>query len=329
MDKSALGIIIGLLIAFSPIHAQPATSGNLSAIDIKSECDFSGFGLLQTWGKRYFFLGEETSHNLKQTPAVTFKFLKYLHKEANVRVLAIEHGYSVAYLINQYLSNPDSMLLRQISRNTMYWGKENYYLIRQLARFNSQLPDTEKITVEAIDIEYKAESAVLLVNKLISTKKIPKELDITLGGFKRIFEEKRSHREQFDGLIVPFYYDKARISSLVATTVGHLRDNDVLYKDFFGADFTHFARMIRDLESGILNYNYIRPRKHLRFRDDIMFNRMVDIALRHKEKNILCVVGSRHIEKGFSGYRIAKGKKCPAERTKSFDQGICTGKKSN
>ena len=289
-------------VGFLSCHAQPIYHEYVNSIDIDSNDNYDGFQFLDTEEKHLFFLAE-SQHAIRMTPVVTLKFLKYLHDEANVRILAIEHGYSVEYLINQYLDRQDTTLLRQISRNSMYWGKENYAFLKELALYNNQLPDNEKILVKSIDIEYKQESALLLIRKLIGEKEIPIPLIPTLGEFKRIVDDKKEHREQFDGLNLLFYYDKAEVANLVSSSLSHIESSKKLYSDFFNDDFTHFNTIIEDLEKGI-RFDYTNSNSNYKYRDDIIYEKFVSLIEEHPNTGILCAIGLRHTTEKSSGNRL-------------------------
>jgi len=187
-----------------------------------------------------------------------------------VRILAIEQGQSTAHLINQYLASEDTLMLRKIARNTMFWGKENYAFFQDLLAFNKTLPEEERIIVKSIDIEYKMESAIFVINELIRDKAIPPSLEETIGRFQQIFEEKRTHREQFDGLSVMFYYDKEMVTQLVRYTLYDLDNQPSTYTDFFGSDFVQFAMMILDMDDG-LTFDYTNPNTNYKFRDRLIY----------------------------------------------------------
>ena len=87
-----------------------------------------------------------------------------------------------------------------VLHNTMFWGKENWAFFEDLRAFNKSLPAEEQIFVRSIDIEYKMESAIYVINELIGEKEIPESLASTVGIFKQLFENTRNHRESYQGL---------------------------------------------------------------------------------------------------------------------------------
>ncbi|MCP4457063.1 MAG: erythromycin esterase family protein [Cytophagales bacterium] len=296
MNLRSTAFCIGLTLG-SVLYAQNQTS-NLSAISIEKDNDFNGFDLFDLDNKQLFVLAEHW-HNIKSVPRASMKVLKYLHKNGNVRILAIEQGRSAAHLINQYLESEDTILLRNITRNTMFWGKENYAFFQDLLEFNKTLPEKERIIVQSVDIEYKMESAIFVINDLIKGKQIPSSLDQTVGQFREIFEETRDHREQFDGLSVMFYYDKEMVTQLVRNTLYDLENQPSVYLDLFGSDFVQFATMILDMDDGLM-FDYSNPNTNYKFRDRLIYGKFIQLLETYPNQSILCVIGMRHATEGSS-----------------------------
>lgn len=284
-------------------------SQSINAISIRNDSDFSGYELLETGGTQFFILGENR-HNIKSVPQATFKLLSHLHENANVRILAIEQGRSTAWLANKYLTTGDTTILRQIVRNTMYWGKENYQFFIDLYEFNQQYSEDDQIRVESIDIEYKMESAILVINEMIRGKTIPETLTNTIGTFQRLFNDTKDHREQFDGLAVMYYYDKETVGKLVAFTAYDMEQNNNPYQDFFGTMYDQFERMIEEMNAG-LRFDYTNPNTNYKFRDRLIYNNALELISENRNVGILCVFGLAHTEKGSSLYKLRTNPESP------------------
>ena len=286
------------------ICATAQVSPNIKSVSINEDDDFSGYDLLKKTDDQAFVLAEHW-HNIKMVPRATMKVLKLLHKTANVRILAIEQGASAAYMINNYLSSGDTTLLRQIARNTMFWGKENWEFFEDLRQFNLSLPEEDKVIVRSIDIEYKMESAIFVINQLIGDKEIPKSLQSTIGTFKMLFDDTRAHREQYQGLSVMYYYDREVVETLILTTINEMERKSEDYTQFFGDDFVQFATMILDMDDG-LTFDYTNPNNNYKFRDRLIYKKFTSLAEEFPDKGILCVIGMRHATKGSSIYKLDK-----------------------
>lgn len=267
-------------------------------VSIEKDEDFSGYELIEPGNNQLFVLAEHW-HNIGKVPRATMKLLKYLHQEANVRILAIEQGTSVAQMINGYLKSGDTVRLRQIARNTLFWGKENWEFFEDLRDFNLSVSPEEQITVASIDIEYKMASALFMINEWIGDREIPKELDGTVGGFYRLFEELRPHREQFQGIAVMYYYDREIVENLVLATIDELEKKSTIYMDYFGEHFVDFATMILEMDDG-LTFDFINPNTNYKFRDRLIYKKFIKLITENPDKGILCPIGMRHATKGSS-----------------------------
>lgn len=274
------------------------SNSNHKTISIENDDNFQGFELLDTSDNQLFVLAEHW-HNIQKVPEATLKLLKYLHQEGNVRILAIEQGESAAFMINSYLESGDTILLKHITRNTLFWGKENRQFFKDLRAFNLSLPESEQIGVWSIDIEYKMASAIYVINKLIEDKEIPKSLQATVGAFQYLFEDTREHREQYDGLAVMFYYDKELVEGLVLKTLNDIEINSEEYISFFGDDFVQFATLILEMDDG-LTFDYTNPNTNYKFRDRLIYNKTIELVEENPNTGILCVIGMRHATKGSS-----------------------------
>lgn len=276
------------------IFSQDGTS-NVVPVSVEQDNDFDGFDLIDVDDEKLFVLAEHW-HNIRSVPKATLKLLQYLHEEANVRILAIEHGKSVAYMVNEYLQTGDQTMLEHITRNTMFWGKENRTFFEELREFNLSVPAEDQITVKSIDIEYKQESAIFMINQFIGDKQIPIELAPTLGVFKGIYVKTKEHRESYDGLSIMFYYDRELVQELVIQTINDLEDESQKYIDFFGDDFTKFATMILEMDDG-LTFDYTNPNQHYRFRDRLIYKKFIELVAENPNVGILCSIGMRHMLK--------------------------------
>ncbi|MEQ9229795.1 MAG: erythromycin esterase family protein [Cyclobacteriaceae bacterium] len=305
-----LTVFLLFVVAIQYLPGQQA-SASMQTIDLENNDNFQGFEQLDLGDQQLFVLAEHW-HNIRAVPEATLKILRYLHEYANVRILAIEQGASAAHMINNYLGTGDTTLLPEITQNTMFWGRENRKFFKDLRSFNEALDPEERITVRSIDIEYKMESAIFVINELIEGKEIPEQFKPTLGEFKRLFEQTRAHRESFDGLAVMFYYDKELVTRLVEKTLVDLNENDQAYMSFFKEDFVQFAQLILDMDDG-LTFDYTNPNTKYRFRDKIIYEKFEELIEENPDKGILCVIGLRHATKPSSIYKLQNSSSSPIE----------------
>lgn len=293
---------IFLFLFFAQNLFSQTNHSSLKSVSIDSDDYFNGFDLLDTNESHLFVLAEHW-HNIRRVPDATLKILRYLHMNAGVRILAIEHGKSVAFMINEFLASGEYSMLEHITRNTMFWGKEHRIFFNELRKFNLALPEKERIIIKSIDIEYKQESAIFMINHFIGEKQIPEDLKRTVGEFQRIYKETKTHRESFDGLAIMYYYDRDFVQSLVIQTMNDLEDQSKKYIDFFGENFTKFATMILEMDDG-LTFDYTNPNQHYRFRDRLIYKNFVELSKEHPNAGILCPIGMRHMMKHSSLYDL-------------------------
>jgi len=292
----------GLVLLLSGFLFAQSSSPFIRSINIENDENFDGFELLNVDNQRLFVLAEHW-HNIRSVPKATLKVLKYLHQTANVRILAIEQGQSAAILINQYLASGDTLILQQITRHTMFWGQENRAFFKDLYHFNQTLPFGDRISVQSIDIEYKMESAIYVINQLLAERIIPTDLEKTLGVFKQIYDESKAHREKFDGLAVMFYYDKETVRQLIDYTLIDLKKQPQAYSSFFGETYQLFHTMLTDMQNGLI-FDYTNPNTNYKFRDLLIYGKFNELLSVNPNKGILCVIGMRHATKGSSVYQL-------------------------
>jgi hypothetical protein len=294
--------LIILIFGVGQTYAQ--TSPNIQSVSVENDDNFNGYDLVDIDSNQVFVLAEHW-HNIRSVPKATMKMLRYLHENGNVRILAIEQGASVAHMINNYLQSGDTTMLRNVIRNTMFWGKENWSFFEDLYQFNQTLDPEERVFVRSIDIEYKMEAAIFVINELIGDRKIPESLQGTLGVFQKIFEDTRSHRESYQGLSVMYYYDRELIESLVLITIDELERKSEAYTEFFGDDFVQFATMILEMDDG-LTFDYTNPNNNYKFRDRLIYRKFTSLVEEFPDTGILCVIGMRHATKGSSIHKLDK-----------------------
>ncbi|SNT35615.1 hypothetical protein SAMN05421640_3503 [Ekhidna lutea] len=294
--------IIFIVWLFVSIHSGAQIPSYIQPVSIEDDDNFDGYELIDVDSNQVFVLAEHW-HNIRKVPRATMKVLQHLHSNANVRILAIEQGASAAHMINTYLSSGDTTHLRQIIRNTLFWGRENWKFFEDLYAFNQSIPDEDRIIVKSIDIEYKMAAAIFVINELIGEKEIPESLQGTVGMFKQLFNNTREHRENYEGLSVMYYYDRELVESLILMTIDEMERKSDDYTSFFGEDFVQFATMILEMDDG-LTFDYTNPNNNYKFRDRLIYKKFISLTEEHPDKGILCVIGMRHATKGSSIYKL-------------------------
>jgi erythromycin esterase len=123
--------------------------------------------LLETAGKQVFLFGE--AHGLAINDELDLALLRYLHKNAGVRVYIAEWGYAAGCLMNRYLETGDEQLLdfmmRQ-SRGSVSWTKEHRAFVVKFREWNLTLPERERVRVVGLDIEHQTQIAAWCLHEL-------------------------------------------------------------------------------------------------------------------------------------------------------------------
>jgi hypothetical protein len=293
------------------LGAQPASISN---INLAYDEDFSGFDVLDTKNGRNIFVIAEDMHNRRPTPAMCYKLLRYLHEQKDIRVFAIEHGTSTAFLLNRFLSTGDTTLLREITRHSFFWSIEHFEFWVRLYEWNTSLSLDRRVIVESADIEIKQESVVLAMNILLQGRSIPEELS-ELQEFQAIYREKESHRNKFAALNTRYYYDKQRCANLTHRILADLQRQPSMYKKFFGNEYELFRTMMTDLSSQY-EFDYKTGVKFM-FRDDIMYQKLLGLCLKYPA-GFFHLVGGRHTQAGTSSYKLKYDEASPAKGKVAF-----------
>lgn len=141
--KHFLGLL--LITLFSSAIAQKAV------LDIDNNDSFSGFELYKDSLAKYtVFINGENHQYTKSNASLQLKTLKYLHKNAGVKTLLLELGWSRGYIITEYIQGGDTTLLKSIKG---YSWKYYADLVQDLKKYNDSLPQEQKISVVGIDVE--------------------------------------------------------------------------------------------------------------------------------------------------------------------------------
>ena len=150
---------------------------NHEILNLNNNQDFMGLDILENdlKGKRIILSGE--NHGISSNETLKIKLMKYLHNKIGVKYYLMEASYSQAYLINKYLTSGDENYLNEIfssSRGTFANSENMKKFIKELYKFNSQLDDSDKISVIGIDIEFELDSPYEYLRNVLGEKNLPK-----------------------------------------------------------------------------------------------------------------------------------------------------------
>lgn len=237
LKKYKLIIIIILLITFSLTcinllvkrNIKNKIISNSSLVDV-NDLTFKGLELMDSdLEDNIIFLSGEY-HGIVEAIDMHLYLLKYFVKEANVKYILFESGYTSAEFLNEYLKSGDINILKYIMdslRGTMAHTKEYYELIQDIYEFNKSLPEDKKVQFVGIDIEHQPKVALKYIKSLVPNKEVGKEI------------------KEFVSIIKTM-----RIGNYLEATkelTKLIKEDEPLIKEYFGDNFFKLSLAIRNL----------------------------------------------------------------------------------
>lgn len=178
-------IIIIFIISSYVIYAQKQQYLEKNHTPINMQYNDSSFVLLSNSIDKYsvFLTGE--AHDQKWNAEIEMQTLKYLYRNAGVRIFVCEYPHSFQFLLNKYLSTGDTLYLETLISHLDDSGNIGS-LFKELNEFNKTLPDSEKIVIKAIDYEENSQASYLGLYNLFpivdNTLKAPLQISKGIKG---------------------------------------------------------------------------------------------------------------------------------------------------
>ena len=269
---------------------------NLDSFDINNYKMFDS--IAQT--KRFFFIGEDHRYR-KSNTLIQTQFLKYLHQKVGVRVLVFELGPSLGWTVNHYVQTGDTSYFSSF-KDYNFLDYQAFYT--QLYEFNKTLDSTQKIKVIGIDIERSLPNAAKYLSFLLpANKSIPKEIRMNIESLKGLvayLDDKYAEMAapQVETSSNYYSYDKPHFSSW--STLKHLIEdadsNETLYKNYLGEKYVDFREVLNGVKAYYVWYDYAEENAYQEwvYREQYMYNRFVDYALKHPEDKFIGSFGRCH-----------------------------------
>jgi len=270
---------------------------NLDSFDINNYKIFDS--IAQT--KRFFFIGEDHRYR-KSNTLIQTQFLKYLHQKVGVRVLVFELGPSLGWTVNHYVQTGDTSYFSSF-KDYNFLDYQAFYT--QLYEFNKTLDSTQKIKVIGIDIERSLPSAAKYLSFLLPlNKKVPKEISMNIESLKGLVAYLD---DKYADLAAPkletsnnynFNFNKPHFSSW--STLKHLIEdadsNEIFYKSYLGDKYDDFKEVINGVKAYFVWYDYAEENAYQEwvYREQYMYNRFIDYALKHPEEKFIGSFGRCH-----------------------------------
>lgn len=259
-------VVLAVLFCSTLLYGQADTTIEHSKLDIESNDDFSSFSMLKDDLSDFnvYFTGENhlfRTSNYK----LQLKMLKYLYKEAGVRHLILEFGFSRGYLVNQYVQTGDTSVFTILND---YSFEEYSRLYKGLHEFNSSLPEDEKITVHGVDIERSYTTPIKVLNQLLPHDSVPIHDSIVLNievlksymGYNdsRYREYNRSRDDEAKKLEYTYksYSNYFSNQNTVAAMLANFKKHNDKYRDYIGENFEMFSRIMSGMEAEVKRQEY-------------------------------------------------------------------------
>lgn len=287
-----------LIINILSLNSLKAQKVEYKQLSLEDNGYYSTFSLLDSAVKNYkvFFTGENHTFR-KSNYMLQLKMLKYLYKNAGVRHLFIEFGYSRGWLINQYVQTGDSSLLKTIND---YSYKEYTLLYKSIYEFNKTLAPEEKITITGIDLERSITSSIKVMSMLFPKTEAPKEISVHVDAIRAlaIFSDQRQQSYVYDEENYDYEYTRSYYNENTSMKYFLLDfdSNTVLYKKYLGDNFTDFARIVsgikgENLRSKYQNSGAIQSYIH---RENFMYDRMMELINQYPDDKFYSQFGRCH-----------------------------------
>lgn len=226
----------------------------------------------------FIFAGER--HDVIGKFETQVDLIELLYKKAGVRVICLEYPYSRGILVHEYLKTGDNEILDS-ALNLFTPGRKLdsiYYIpaksfYTRLYKFNTQLPQSEKLAVEFIDVENTnslANSPAMIELYKVIGKRI---CDSIIGANNRNYKNAA-----------------IQILNLVKDTLGY-------YMARHPNDHFHVNKIID-------HYEYIYEENTILSREKHLFNIYCGLKNKYPGKKIFTQIGSMHIRKNADNYAV-------------------------
>ncbi len=188
-----------------------------------------------------FIIGENHTYT-ESNSRLWLKMIKYLNKNANVRNIMFEYGYSYGFLVNEYLKTGDTSLFSSIDQ---FAYDEYSNALRELKVYNDSLPASKKLYFTAIDIERGVYPVAKILSYLIpKDKEAPDSINLHVQSIKSIAAYNDYKLDEADnGEVNGFNFKTSATLDLAHQNFIEFEED---YRSFFGDNFNEFKKIIID-----------------------------------------------------------------------------------
>jgi hypothetical protein len=269
-------------------------------LDIEDNSDYTSFAMLDSVVKNYnvFFTGENHLFR-KSNYMLQLKMLKYLHKNAGVRHLFLEFGYSRGWLVNKYVHTGDSTLFN-ILRD--YSFEEYALLYKGIYEFNQTLDSADRIIVSGIDIERSFSTPLKVMSMMLPEKEAPRIIALQIEAIRALSkmndekQKKSKQRETGDEEERAFYTPTFSDKRSVAYILQNYDSNKVVYQQYLGDAFLDFSRIVEGLRAETYRDEYTDNKavQEYIFRERFLYDRFVELVNQYPNDKFYSQFGRCH-----------------------------------
>lgn len=253
--------LVGLAVAAAQPGIKTYLEKNRQALDLS---DFDA-RLLDWKDRQIILLGE--SHGIVVNEDLDLALLRYLHREAGVRVYLAEWGYSAGLALNEYLEKGNEAALDFVmreSRGSVSWTKERRAFWTRLRQWNDSLAKEQRVRIVGVDVEHQQRLAhASLAGMARGVKGAPAEaIAGTLGKLAQAGADQglaaelaasiEAHRAEYESLLGERFFDFDMVARNWKRAVEYYaeRDSAKSYAIREEAMFDNFRRLYARLGGG-------------------------------------------------------------------------------
>jgi hypothetical protein len=283
-----------------------------SDINISDGRDLTSFSVMDSAARNYkvFFTGENHSF-LRQNTKVELKMLRYLHQKAGVRIYLLEFGTSVGWLANKFIQTGDTSYLSDL-KDKSYRDYTDLFL--GLREFNKTLPDSEKIQVFGIDLEWSQPVACkALARFLPDTLAPPDSIRLSVESLRGLSRFLKADPETQKNTYPSYYFSgNYNIRNSLREIISNFRSHTADYSRYLAEDYAIFHKIIRGLENFRTwdEYEGSRMIQGMYYREQYMYEEFLGILKTYPDAKFFGQFGRCHVarqkqEEWCNGYDLS------------------------
>lgn len=303
MKKRFLFIIFFAQITLQFVNAQSLALGK--SINISNNDSFAGFEMLDTniQNCRLILSGENHSYT-NTNISVKTKLFRYLVKNKGVKHLLIEQGYSLGQMLNIYMTTGDTLIMNKLEKCT---DISFFRFYKNLRSFYVTLPDSQKFTIQCIDVERFFHRAVNYMEYLLpKDKAVPEDLSLDIESLHSLeayinrerADNYRSTKEEPAGLDpnADFNYESYTQEEKTLNLLMRSFDSlNSIYRNYLGVNYDEYARVLKSLKEKAYYESLQNASQQVVFREQFIYKSFEKVANAHPNDKFYGQFGRCHV----------------------------------